>query len=150
MDELANALAAVLGAAQVTELTRLSGGASRDTFRFVADGRPLILQRQRAGDVRDMGVEVYLLTGDKIPPHVAVEIGLANRVVADDQLMTEAIAFAERLAAQPRQAIQETKRAINIHLQAAISMVAPFALSAEGESFGTDDLRATIDKFSKK
>jgi len=92
----------------------------------------------------------YLLTGDKIPPHVAVEIGLANRVVADDQLMTEAIAFAERLAAQPRQAIQETKRAINIHLQAAISMVAPFALSAEGESFGTDDLRATIDKFSKK
>ncbi|MEQ1701913.1 MAG: phosphotransferase family protein [Ilumatobacteraceae bacterium] len=61
MDELANALAAVLGAAQVTELTRLSGGASRDTFRFVADGRPLILQRQRAGDVRDMGVEAAVL-----------------------------------------------------------------------------------------
>lgn len=61
MDELANALAAVLGAAQVTELTRLSGGASRDTFRFLADGRPLILQRQRAGDVRDMGVEASVL-----------------------------------------------------------------------------------------
>ena len=61
MDELANALAAVLGATQVTELTRLSGGASRDTFRFLADDRPLILQRQRAGDVRDMGVEASVL-----------------------------------------------------------------------------------------
>lgn len=62
MDELANALAEVLGAEQVTDLARLSGGASRDTFRFVADGRPLILQRQRAGDVRDMGVEASVLT----------------------------------------------------------------------------------------
>jgi aminoglycoside phosphotransferase (APT) family kinase protein len=35
----------------------LSGGASRDTWRFEADGRPLILQRQREGDVRDMATE---------------------------------------------------------------------------------------------
>ncbi len=61
MDELAAALATVVGAAEVTELARLSGGASRDTFRFVADGRPLILQRQRGGDVRDMGVEAAVV-----------------------------------------------------------------------------------------
>jgi hypothetical protein len=41
----------------ITDLTRLSGGASRETWRFVADGRPLILQRQRSGDGRDMGIE---------------------------------------------------------------------------------------------
>lgn len=57
MDDLAAALAAALGAQQVTDVTRLSGGASRETFRFVADGRPLILQRQRSGDTRDMGTE---------------------------------------------------------------------------------------------
>jgi aminoglycoside phosphotransferase (APT) family kinase protein len=39
----------------------LSGGASRDTWRFVADGRALILQRQRGGDVRDMGVEAAVV-----------------------------------------------------------------------------------------
>ncbi len=61
MDDLANALAVVLGAHEVADLTRLSGGASRDTFHFVADGRALILQRQRAGDVRDMGLEALVL-----------------------------------------------------------------------------------------
>jgi enoyl-CoA hydratase/carnithine racemase len=89
----------------------------------------------------------YLLTGDRIPAAEAVALGLANRVVPDDQLMPEALALAHRLAAQPAQAVQETKRAINLHLQAAIAMVAPFALSAEAESFATDDIKQTIDKF---
>ena len=56
-DELAERLAAVLGAATIAGLTQLSGGASRDTWRFEADGRALILQRQRDGDERDMAVE---------------------------------------------------------------------------------------------
>jgi hypothetical protein len=45
--------------------------------------------------------------------------------------------------------VQETKRALNLHLQAAISLVAPFALSAESESFATDDVRRSIEKFTK-
>ena len=51
-------LCAVLGVTHIANLTRLSGGASRDTWRFEADGRKLILQRQRGGDVRDMGTEI--------------------------------------------------------------------------------------------
>jgi len=61
MDDLAASLADALGASKVTDLVRLSGGASRETFRFMADGRPLILQRQRTGDVRDMGMEASVL-----------------------------------------------------------------------------------------
>jgi aminoglycoside phosphotransferase (APT) family kinase protein len=61
MEQLAAALAEVLGASEVTDVVRLSGGASRETFRFAADGRPLILQRQRGGDIRDMGVEASVL-----------------------------------------------------------------------------------------
>ena len=60
-DDLAAALAEVLSANVVTDVVRLTGGASRDTFRFVADGRPLILQRQRSGDVRDMGIEALVV-----------------------------------------------------------------------------------------
>ncbi len=91
----------------------------------------------------------YLLTGKRIPAAVAVEMGLANRIVPDADLRAEALKLAHELAAQPPQAIQETKRALNMHLQAAIAMVAPFALSAEAESFATDEVKATIETFKK-
>ena len=55
--ELSTMLSQLLDGAEIHELHRLSGGASRETWRFEADGRPLILQRQRAGDERDMLVE---------------------------------------------------------------------------------------------
>jgi aminoglycoside phosphotransferase (APT) family kinase protein len=57
-DDLVDGLAAVLGASEIAGLTRLSGGASRDTWQFHADGRAMILQRQREGDERDMSVEI--------------------------------------------------------------------------------------------
>jgi aminoglycoside phosphotransferase (APT) family kinase protein len=57
------ALGAALGADEVRELRRLSGGASRETWAFEADGRPLILQRARPGGVTSaaMTAEVELL-----------------------------------------------------------------------------------------
>jgi enoyl-CoA hydratase len=92
----------------------------------------------------------YLLTGDRIPAAKAVELGLCTKAIPDADLLTEAKAMAARLAAMPRQAMQETKRALNLHLQQAILRAAPFALSAEAESFGTQDLKDTIEKFTKK
>jgi aminoglycoside phosphotransferase (APT) family kinase protein len=59
--DLSAQLADVLGVGAVDGLTRLSGGASRETWRLAADGRPLILQRQRRGDTRDMANEVAAL-----------------------------------------------------------------------------------------
>ncbi|OWY61513.1 hypothetical protein B7486_63395, partial [cyanobacterium TDX16] len=70
-DALQPALAAALGepALEVAELTRLSGGASRETWGFTlvgADGarRALVLQRERPGGVRTgggMAVEADLI-----------------------------------------------------------------------------------------
>jgi aminoglycoside phosphotransferase (APT) family kinase protein len=59
----ADDLARVLGAHELQGLRRLSGGASRETWAFDADGRPLILQRERPGGVASgaMGTEVRLL-----------------------------------------------------------------------------------------
>ena len=54
MDDLATLLAATLGVERVERLTRLSGGASRETWRFEADGRARVAQLQRPGDQRDM------------------------------------------------------------------------------------------------
>ena len=61
MEALVAGLRTITKASKVEGVSRLSGGASRETWRFVADGRPLILQRQRSGDVRDMGVEARVL-----------------------------------------------------------------------------------------
>jgi enoyl-CoA hydratase/carnithine racemase len=91
----------------------------------------------------------YLLTGARIPAADAVALGLANRVVANDLLAEEAMALARQLAAQPPQAVQDTKRALNLHLQAAVARVAPFALAAEGESFSTPELQANVARFTK-
>src|SRR5438445_311668 len=77
-----------------------------------------------------------------------LEVDRSVRAVVDVELLAQAKALADRLAAQPVQAVQETKRALNIHLQHAIQMVAPFALAAEAESFGTDDVKRTIERFT--
>jgi enoyl-CoA hydratase len=106
-----------------------------------AVGWPLMMSLLKAKE--------YLFTGDRIPAPLAVELGLANRVVPDDQVVAEAVALAHRLAAQPQQALQETKRALNLHLQAAIANVAPFALSSEAESFATEDVKHTVDTFKE-
>jgi aminoglycoside phosphotransferase (APT) family kinase protein len=109
--ELATRLAPLVGADAIEDLVRLSGGASRDTWSFVAvegDGgrRPLILQRQRAGAARDLSVEVAALraaagagvpvprlvaTGDADAletPYVVVERvdgeTIARRILRDD------------------------------------------------------------------
>ena len=58
---LSGALSVVLGGATIANLVRLSGGASRETWKFAADSTPLILQRQRAGDDRDMAAEFSVL-----------------------------------------------------------------------------------------
>ncbi|MBW8827193.1 MAG: phosphotransferase family protein [Acidobacteria bacterium] len=49
MEDVSAMLAAALGASRIEGLTQLSGGASRETWSFDADDRPLILQRDRAG-----------------------------------------------------------------------------------------------------
>ena len=92
----------------------------------------------------------YLFTGDRISAQEALRLGLANRVVPDDAVVSEALAFAQRLAAMPAQSIQDTKRAINLHLQDAALRVLPFALMAEEVSFTTDDVGRLAQRFVDK
>lgn len=89
----------------------------------------------------------YLLTSAKIPAERAVELGLANRVVPDAELMGEAIKLAERLAAQPPQAVQSTKRALNMHVERAIAGVLEYALDEEFKSFDTPEHQDLVKAF---
>jgi enoyl-CoA hydratase len=82
----------------------------------------------------------YLFLGDRIPAAEAERVGLVNRVVAHDEVLPTALALAHRLAGQPRLALRDTKRAINLHLREAANLVMPFALAAENETFGTEEV----------
>jgi enoyl-CoA hydratase len=84
----------------------------------------------------------YALTGARIPAHRAVEMGLANHVAEDP--LAEALACAKRIAGLPRQAVESTKRLLNLQLERAVLATLDFATTAEDQSFQTDDFRATI------
>jgi enoyl-CoA hydratase len=90
----------------------------------------------------------YLFLGDRIPSDVAVELGLANRVVPDGTSVDEAKVLAHRLAKQPAQALRDTKRAVNRHVQQSIHAVLDYALSAEAISSASAEHRAIVDRMS--
>lgn len=88
----------------------------------------------------------YALSGARIPAQKAVEVGLANHVVTDP--LDEAIACARRIAGQSQQAVESTKRMLNMHLERAVLAVLDYANTAEDMSLQTDDLRANIARLT--
>jgi enoyl-CoA hydratase len=89
----------------------------------------------------------YAFTGDRIPAARAAEIGLANHVCPDEEVLPAALAAAYKIAALPRQAVEATKRVLNLHAEQAVLATIDFAMASETESFDTPELRANIDRF---
>jgi enoyl-CoA hydratase len=92
----------------------------------------------------------YALTGDRIPARRAAEIGLANHVVPDGEVLDQALACAHRIARLPRQATQDTKRVLNMHLERAVLATLDFAFAAEDRSFTSPEVRANLDRFRER
>ncbi|EUA30500.1 enoyl-CoA hydratase/isomerase family protein [Mycobacterium xenopi 4042] len=88
----------------------------------------------------------YALTGARIPAAKAAELGLANHVVADP--LAEAVSCAKRIMELPQQAVESTKRVLNVHLERAVLATLDFALTAENQSFQTDDFRSIVTKLT--
>src|SRR5439155_1242532 len=89
----------------------------------------------------------YAFTGDRISAQRAAEIGLANHVCPDAEVFPAALATAHKIAALPRQAVEATKRVLNLHVERAVLATIDFALASETESFDTPELRANVDRF---
>jgi enoyl-CoA hydratase len=86
----------------------------------------------------------YLYTGDRIPAAKAVELGLATRTVAPDDLLPEAMALAQRIAVQPPVAVQGTRRVLNLHLARALGGAVQAGFAAEAVSMATDEHRQRL------
>ncbi len=91
-------------------------------------------------------VKEYALTGDRIPARRAAEIGLANHVCPDGEVLDQAMACARRVARLPKGAVEDTKRVINLQLERAVLASLDFALRAEDRSFTTPELRANLER----
>jgi hypothetical protein len=50
----------------------------------------------------------------------------------------------------PQQAVESTKRVLNIHLERAVLASLDYALSAENQSFQTEDFRSIVTKLAAK
>ena len=95
-------------------------------FRILAEGAKVGLVETRYGLMPDMGATVRLprivgesrareliLLGEVIDAAEALRIGLANQVVADEDLDAAAAELAGRLASQPPIAVRGARRAID-------------------------------------
>ena len=88
----------------------------------------------------------YALTGDRIPAQRAAAMGLANHVCPDGEVLEQAMACAHRIAKLPKQASEDTKRILNLHLERAVLATLDYALTAEDRSFTSPELRANLDR----
>jgi enoyl-CoA hydratase/carnithine racemase len=89
----------------------------------------------------------YAFTGDRISAARAREIGLANHVCPNDEVLSTALATAHKIARLPQQAVEATKRVLNLHVERAVLATIDFAMAAEAQSFDTTDLRQNVARF---
>src|SRR5246127_3094794 len=107
-----------------------------------ADGGPLTWPLQ----ISVLQAKEYALTGTRISAERAVEIGLANHVVADP--LSEAIGCAKKIMELPRQAVESTKRMLNMHVERAMLNTLDYANAAEDQSFQTEDFRQIVARLN--
>jgi enoyl-CoA hydratase len=104
-----------------------------------ADGGPLVWGSQ----ISLLQAKEFGLTGVRIKAARALELGLANHVVADP--LAEAIACAKQIAELPKQAVEATKRLMNMQLERSVMASLDYANLAEYVSFGTADFNKIVD-----
>ncbi|MCV7434191.1 enoyl-CoA hydratase/isomerase family protein [Mycolicibacterium bacteremicum] len=105
-----------------------------------ADGGPLVWPMQMS----ILQAKEYALTGARIPAQKAVELGLANHVVADP--LAEALTAARKILELPQKAVESTKRILNMQLERQVAITLDYATTAEELTFGTDDLKNNVAK----
>jgi enoyl-CoA hydratase/carnithine racemase len=126
-------------------------------FRIFAEGTKVGLLETRYGLLPDMGATVRLprivgesrareliLLGDVIDAAEAVRIGLANRVVPDEDLDAAAAELAGRLAAQPPLAVRGARRALDAAWYRGPEESFRLALDEQVRCLESDDFKEAI------
>lgn len=114
---------------------------------LVPDGGASATVPARAGFAR--AAEMSFL-GERVPAPQALEWGLVNRVVADDELAGEAEALRDRLAAGPTASYANSKRLLNRRLLAGLGEQLDAEADAQREQGHTADFVEGVLSFVQK
>jgi 2-(1,2-epoxy-1,2-dihydrophenyl)acetyl-CoA isomerase len=90
------------------------------------------------------------LTGDRYSAQEVAAFGLVNKIVPDDQLLTEAIALAERIAANPARALRLTKRLLREAQTQGMSEILELSAAYQALAHETKDHAEALDAFMEK
>ncbi len=91
-----------------------------------------------------------LMTGDFIDAKRAYEIGLYQRVVAQERVLPEAVALAEKLARGPAPALAVTKRALDLESTLDLERALRFEADAQAELMEHPNFREAYEAFRAK
>ena len=91
-----------------------------------------------------------LMTGEFIDARRAHEIGLYQRVVAQDQVLPEAVALAEKLARGPSPALAVTKRALDLEAALDLEEALRHEADAQAELMEHPNFREAYEAFRAK
>jgi enoyl-CoA hydratase len=100
-----------------------------------------------------MGVnraKYHLMTGERVTGDDAMEMGLVNFVVEDDQILPKAMEVAERLAKGPGLAIEASKVGVNQYIKMVCNLVMPVAFAEEMATFRSEDAAEAAKAFQEK
>jgi 2-(1,2-epoxy-1,2-dihydrophenyl)acetyl-CoA isomerase len=114
---------------------------------LVPDGGSSLFVPTRIGMAR--ASEMAML-GERIGAAQALEWGLINRVVADDQLASESAVLAARLAAGPTRSYAGTKRQLNNWLYSRMDEQLELEAQLQREMAGSDDFLEGAMAFVEK
>ncbi len=114
---------------------------------LVPDGGSSMFVPARAGFARAM--EMAML-GERVPAERALEWGLINRVVDDEELAAAAGALVEFLAAGPTRSYAGTKRQLNARVYAGIEAQLELEAEIQQEQAATADFMEGVMAFAEK
>ncbi len=132
-------------------------------YRIVTDKTNFIQSFTKVGLIPDSGATFILprligatkacelmLSADKLPAEEALRLGVVNKVVAEADLMTEAMQLAEKLAAGPSKAFGLTKRAVNKAIFDDLEELLEYEANLQELAGRSDDFQEGVKAFVEK
>ncbi len=117
---------------------------------IIPDGGATYLLRQLVGPARALELAVWANAQNRLTASKALELGVVNRVVPAEALMTEALDMARTLATMATRAIGMTKRAIYRAADRSFIDALDYEAQVQEGAFRTYDFREGVQAFLEK
>ncbi|AXF55208.1 enoyl-CoA hydratase/isomerase family protein [Salicibibacter kimchii] len=103
---------------------------------------PMLVGRQRANEL--------MFLGERVSAEDAHQIGIVNRVVPPEQLLSETIDIAEKLEKKAITAMGMTKKIMNEHLNKDLKTLLEMEAQGQDIRFQTEDFKEGVQAFFEK